>query len=453
MTSQDLDVPLTQEERYAMVHIVSKGNVVHIDDRNYLMVEVSPMLMDFLRAIKAHAATNEQSDESYWSLGDREEPTIPSNRGMSLSEAFAAFVEERRENWGETSHQAYDRVYRIMSETLGPDTPMKSITPDHLVQVKDVIMALPKIYGVLFKGLSIQEIIERQKAENLPLRSLTTINHELKYVATFFEWATSRWVIDRHPAKQFMLPPQRMSNSITKRDPFSIKDLQCIFSAPIYSGCLNDGYGFARPGLNKPQRARFWIPLIALFSGMRMGEIVRLRKVDIKVVDDTHCFVVSSQVRAEDSGNRLKNQAATRKVPIHSTLLALGFLKFVDSKSDLLFDEIKGRDHRFRVNLFSQWFNGRFLKSVGITSNKLAFHSFRHCFRDELRNAGIPVDIVREIGGWSRTRYGFESIYGSGVRTAVLAEAVEKVHYPGLDISHLFRDQEPAEESAQRKNY
>jgi hypothetical protein len=42
---------------------------------------------------------------------------------------------------------------------------------------------------------------------------------------------------------------------------------------------------------------------------------------------------------------------------------------------------------------------------------------------------------VLALGGWSAG--GTEELYGGGMRPSTLARAITKVHYPGLDLSHL----------------
>jgi integrase len=89
---------------------------------------------------------------------------------------------------------------------------------------------------------------------------------------------------------------------------------------------------------------------------------------------------------------------------------------------------------------FSQWF-GRHKCSLGIDNKKSVFHSFRHGFKDALRAAGVNEDVNDALTGHSGGNavargYGWRDM----VRRfgfATLSAAVEKAHYPGLDLSHL----------------
>ena len=59
-------------------------------------------------------------------------------------------------------------------------------------------------------------------------------------------------------------------------------------------------------------------------------------------------------------------------------------------------------------------------------------HSFRHSFRDRLRNAGVQSDIIDQLGGWSNQSVG--QGYGEGYSLSVLNSAINS-------LSKSFSDQ------------
>ncbi|PHJ51350.1 hypothetical protein VF02_37910, partial [Nostoc linckia z1] len=83
---------------------------------------------------------------------------------------------------------------------------------------------------------------------------------------------------------------------------------------------------------------------------------------------------------------------------------------------------------------FSKWF-ARFLNKVGIEGHRKTFHSFRHTYRDALREADISIERVRALGGWSTGNT--EDRYGAGTKASTLARDISRVGYHGLDLSHL----------------
>ena len=84
----------------------------------------------------------------------------------------------------------------------------------------------------------------------------------------------------------------------------------------------------------------------------------------------------------------------------------------------------------------SKWF-GRFMNEIGLTEEKLVFHSFRHTVRTILRNNNCPEERVQRICGWEGEK-SLSSHYGT-ISVKVLAQELnEKLVYEGLNLSHLY---------------
>jgi integrase len=228
-----------------------------------------------------------------------------------------------------------------------------------------------------------------------------------------------------------------------KRLPFSTAQLRAIFAAPLYTGCLDDGNGYATPGTSRPRNARFWIPLASLFCGLRLNEACQLDVSDIRLIEDIACFVITERSASNTTDKRLKTASSERVVPIHPELLSLGFMEFVAGRRRAgeakLFGEVGLGATGYRSTTFSAWF-ARFAAKAGASSKKTCFHSLRHGFRDALREAQVPRDIALALGGWSHISGGSGSVsdaYGSGYRIPTLFEAISRIQYPDLDLSQL----------------
>ena len=82
-----------------------------------------------------------------------------------------------------------------------------------------------------------------------------------------------------------------------------------------------------------------WLPLLGLYTAARINELAQLRTADI-----------SDRIRITDEGpgQRLKNSASRREVPIHPELKSRGFLQLVErrkrAEQEWLFDFALGRD-------------------------------------------------------------------------------------------------------------
>lgn len=247
--------------------------------------------------------------------------------------------------------------------------------------------------------------------------------------------------MDRNPAKELMLPEATLRRD--KRLPFSASQLQAIFAAPLYTSCRDAGHGYAMAGDCRPRTARFWIPPISLFNGLRMNEACQLDVVDVRLTEDVPCFVVTEASEGAMADKRLKTASSSRVVPIHPELIALGLMKFVNERrragETKLFGEVWLGATGYRSTTFSAWFT-RFTGKAGVRSSKACFHSFRHNFRDAMREARIERDIA--LGGWSApdgsgSSASVSDAYGSGYRIATLFEAISRVCCPDLDLLHL----------------
>jgi hypothetical protein len=110
------------------------------------------------------------------------------------------------------------------------------------------------------------------------------------------------------------------------------------------------------------------------------------------------------------------------------------------SKSRWKQREIEPDAQGYALGSFSKWFNDkrRFLGKLGIAGTGVSFHSFRHNYRDALREADISLERVRALGGWRRDSSGEEARCGKGLVASTLYKEIKKVAYPGLDLSHLY---------------
>jgi integrase len=178
------------------------------------------------------------------------------------------------------------------------------------------------------------------------------------------------------------------------------------------------------------------VPLLSLWTGMRLNECVQLRTDDVAVMDGVDVILI----REDDEGDkRLKTPASKRFVPIHPELKKIGFLTYAEemqrAEETRLFPELPKGKGGYYSDPFSKKFS-RFLKEIGAKTATTCFHSFRHGYRDAQRDAGISQERSRALGGWA-PKGGAEEIYGSGHRASTLALELEKIRYPGLNLSHL----------------
>lgn len=140
-----------------------------------------------------------------------------------------------------------------------------------------------------------------------------------------------------------------------------------------------------------------------------------------------------------DEGKSLKTKSARR---LHPELIRCGFLRYVEglpkdgrerSANARLWPELKPDSKGKLTGNWSKWWGRYARQEAGITDQRKVFHSCRHAFKDATRAAGIEEAVSDALTGHSGGGVG--RTYGRGYPIEKLAEAVERIRYPGLDLS------------------
>jgi integrase len=229
-------------------------------------------------------------------------------------------------------------------------------------------------------------------------------------------------LIDKVPGIGVKVAGVGKTNPAEQRDPYSAGQLKTIFSSPLYAGHASDTCRH-KSGKIILRDGKFWVPLIALYSGMRMGEIVQLLVTDLKREGDIWYFDVS-----KGENKTIKTASSKRRVPVHRILIEAGFLHFAHAKkaSGRIFADIEpGADGYFSHNLSKWW--GRYSGQIGFKTPKTAFHSFRHNFKDRLMAADVQEYITKALMGHADKSV--HSQYGNGPGLPALKLAIDKIEY------------------------
>ena len=137
-----------------------------------------------------------------------------------------------------------------------------------------------------------------------------------------------------------------------------------------------------------------WVPLVCAYSGARLSEVCQLR------VDDIGEDEGIAVMRFTAEAGSLKNVGSERTVPLHSAIIAAGFLEFVRSrKAGPLFPELPP-DKFGKRGGNGPTILGRWVRGLGLTDLRLApNHSWRHRFKTLARNYSLAGDVTDAITG------------------------------------------------------
>ncbi|BDQ32656.1 hypothetical protein JCM14722_01980 [Pseudodesulfovibrio portus] len=340
----------------------------------------------FEAPIFAERAANQRAQQSIvlQDVEPKAKPNIP------VSEFIKKYVQTKIKdgNWRLNGVETHENRLANLVDILG-DINIHSITREDMRAVRDTLRKLPpnRQRSKEYKGKTVDELLALKPAKVL---SVKTVNMTLEAISSLFEWGIREGELSANPAKGLQLKDTRQA--ITLRDPFSLEDIQTIFSSPYF---IEDKYKNA---------GYFWIPLIALYSGMRLEEIAQLYLGDI-YQDEDGVWVFDINDNPDRTGQidkQVKNINAKRLVPLHHDLIEIGLLKYYDrmiSKGEArLFPLLNKTEKVKKYGKQPGKKLGDLVKSLDLTGKK-SFHSFRHTFSDYFKQRGEHTDIFRQVYG------------------------------------------------------
>ncbi|EKB18887.1 tyrosine-type recombinase/integrase [Aeromonas veronii] len=163
----------------------------------------------------------------------------------------------------------------------------------------------------------------------------------------------------------------------------------------------------------KQEPYRKWIALLGLYTGARANEICQLYADDVQQVDEVWCL----NIRDNRPDQKLKTANSARLIPIHSSLIAGGFIDFVQERAGgRLFPELPHRQDGYS-HLWGQWFS----RHRPVDKD---FHSLRHTVATALKDHGVPLQYAAAILGHTNGAISYDR-YGGGVAVEKLQAAIE----------------------------
>ncbi|MHA3916663.1 DUF6538 domain-containing protein [Halovulum sp. GXIMD14793] len=361
--------------------------------------------------------------KAYVSLGDQ--LALPPEPTPSLTALMEKFLDNPTKLRTDKTKRSIRAYLGVVFQILGDDKPVDEITEEDCEQVRDLIARLPPNFMKLpdANKLTIEELAARAERKGMAKLSPTGVNNYLRWLLTFLSWCHRKGKMVKMPtayAEIAIADPVRKED---KRAAFSNDQLNVIFCSQVYQE-------------QQRQSSLFWVPLIAIWNGMRSNEICQLDVADIKLEKNIWGFDITHISATGGDDKSVKTGSSIRFVPMHPRLIDFGLLDFHRERppqAKLFGDITRGSDGYYSTN-FSKKVN-RYLKAIGTHGPKHKFHSFRHNFRDALREGRVDSEVGKALGGWTRGNTSAFDIYGNGFRVSRLKDEINRVDYPEVDWS------------------
>jgi len=366
-----------------------------------------------------------------------------SKNATTLSMAFARWRSKRERGGsdaGKSAREFETQINRFIN--VHGDLPINEITRAHCIDFRDLMAKYPAHASKAIRQESIRTVVAQYTAKGAPTYrplSADTLNEKVfAAVHAVLADAMKDNLIQANPMSSISV--QDTGVQAPPKLPYNDVEVGKLFQCGVFRG---QPIGDKKAGGD----AQKWVPLLAAYSGARLEELGQLAITDVKVEGGVSYIHFQERYDGVDPGYRrsLKNPSSHRKVPIHSVLIGLGFLTFVENQRRaghihlfplLRWREQKKRDKSDKVTAdFTKWWSS-YSRTV-VQDERKSFHSFRHTFKNRLRNAGVAKALNDALTGHASSdegdNYGRDE-EGLGFELSILAEAIEKLSHPEIDV-------------------
>lgn len=357
-------------------------------------------------------------------------------KSLRLSELWEEYCREKKDTgrWRTGTFTRYQAAFNAVIDIIG-DKQLVDIDRTLARFLKTSLEVYPnkKEDKPAFKGKPFSKKMAEHK-DFEPL-SISSINYVTGLMSGMFRHAITENIggITYNPFEKLQLKDN--GDESTKRDSYATEDIKGLY------------LGLSTVIQGHPEK--FWVPIIGLYTGMRLEEVCQLKPEDIEEVEGIHFFNICHKPELRQT----TKTEQSRTCPVHPVLLDLGFIQFINAqkktKSDRLFSRLTYNDKKECWNLIiGRWYNRTFEPKYISADEKKSFHSLRHTFIDWFKQkvdlSFTQKDVLKSIVGHEgrddKDSGGitFER-YGKAYEIARQYELLKQLDY-GVDLELLKRD-------------
>ncbi len=185
---------------------------------------------------------------------------------IKLSEVIQVYVTDKSPRWTIKTKLEFTSMYDVLLELVG-DRDIGVLTRADGLSCRGTLMNLPANFRKKkqYKGKTVKQVLTMGSEDTLTAK---TVNKYLVLLSSLFKWCVQNGMMASNIAEGLSLPERTSAHE--ERRPYDLDDIKrIVVNLPI------------KP--DEPEK--YWIPLIAMFSGMRLDECCQLHVADLRKVD------------------------------------------------------------------------------------------------------------------------------------------------------------------------
>ena len=214
----------------------------------------------------------------------------PVNVGPNFSEEAETFRERqlRLSVWERQTYLQARATYSLFSE-FASDRPLSHYVRKDAAGFKALLEDLPANYSKApeFRGLAAQQIVEQTRDREVARLSSRTVQRHFAALSTLWDRAIEQGTATTNIFNDWKFSAAKRARD--QRQMWTSENLKALFSTPVWAGCQSENRR-SKPGTVIIRDEKFWLPLIAVFSGMRQEEICQLRLDDVRQAEGIWVF-------------------------------------------------------------------------------------------------------------------------------------------------------------------
>ena len=302
-------------------------------------------------------------------------PAPKAKPAVSLRPLFESWWREAEAAGRSVSTRAsYETAVERLIAFLGHEDAAR-MSPDDIVRFKEHLLAAP------------------QGRDGKPLSVKTIKDSYLAGLKSVFGWAVDNRKLTSNPAA-----------GISVKAPRKLRTRSPEFTEAERRAILDQASSAVREPSEPWQRfaLRRWVPWLCAYSGARLGEMVQLRKQDVRQESGAWLLTITPEAVTVKGGQM-------REVPLHEHLIEMGFPAFVEAAPSGPLFMWSGSDRKAWRTA-----KNRLTEEVrGVVDDPAVqpSHGWRHTFRTVGPEAGIEARMIDAICGHAPRTEG--ETYGS----------------------------------------